>query len=65
MDCDYCGLARGVVAQWEVTAGEWPGDGMTRYVCDDHLDAARGHVSHAGCPNVLETNRNYSPRTAV
>lgn len=46
MDCDYCGDR--ALARWEVTAGDFVGDGMTRYACDSHVDAARGHVAQLG-----------------
>lgn len=65
MDCDYCGLAIGAPAQWEVTTGEGPGDGMTRYVCAPHLQAARGHVGQTGPVRVIELNRNTNQRSAA
>lgn len=52
MDCDYCGQP----ALWEVTTGTWPGDGMTRYVCQRHVDAAREHCRQVGDTNVYELN---------
>lgn len=58
MDCDYCGLATGRPARWQVTAGMWPGDGLTRYVCDQHLADACRHVSSSGDLTVTETGRS-------
>ncbi|MER7331637.1 MULTISPECIES: hypothetical protein [unclassified Micromonospora] len=62
MDCDYCGQATGAVAQWEVTAGVYPGDGMTRYVCGQHRESAEEHVGYAGKVLVFPTNRSYIER---
>lgn len=59
MNCDYCGLHTGTPARWQVSTGEWPGDGMTRYVCDPHLPAACGHVEQVGPVTVTETNRHH------
>lgn len=58
MDCDYCGLATGAVARWEVSTGA-PGDGMTRYVCGPHLDPARAQVALTGPVQVFPTNVEY------
>lgn len=57
MECSYCGKATGAQARWEVTTGA-PGDGMTRYPCDQHLPAACGHVAQVGDVRVLEHNRH-------
>lgn len=66
MDCDYCGLATGAVAVWEVTAGPWPGDNTTRYVCDEHRAAAEGIVGQAGEVRVFPANGTYlDTRTAA
>ncbi len=59
MNCDYCGLATGAVASWEVSAGVWPGDGMTRYVCDVHLASAVRHVSARGEVRLWPANSAY------
>lgn len=64
MECDYCGLATGEPARWEVSTGA-PGDGMTRYPCDRHLPAALRKVAEVGTPTVFETNRAYMDRRAA
>lgn len=61
MDCDYCGLATGEPARWEVSTGA-PGDGMTRYVCGLHREAAERHVAQVGPVTVLRTNSDYFAR---
>lgn len=53
MDCDYCGQH----AKWEVTADR-PGDGMTRYVCQLHVDSAREHCRQVGDTNVYEIEQS-------
>lgn len=65
MNCDYCGFESGVIARWEVSTGDWPGNGMTRYCCDLHLPAACGHVAQVGPVTVAETNRYRTPRSAA
>lgn len=65
MECDYCGLVTARLAVWEVTTGAWPGDGMTRYVCDEHLAAAHGLVGQVGEVRVLPTNRGHIERRAA
>jgi hypothetical protein len=64
VECDYCGLATGAVAAWEVTTGE-PGDGMTRYPCDLHLASAYRLVGQVGEVRLFETNRSYLDRRAA
>lgn len=61
MTCDYCGLATGAVACWEVCTGA-PGDGMTRYVCGPHLEPARAQVALVGPVQVFPTNVEYWQR---
>lgn len=55
MICDYCGWATGALARWEVSTGA-PGDGMTRYPCDEHLPAACRKVGEVGPVRVFEHN---------
>lgn len=64
MNCDYCGWHTGAVARWEVTTGA-PGDGMTRYPCDEHLASAYRHVAQKGEVTVIEHNRGYTDRGAA
>lgn len=64
MDCDYCGLATGVPAVWEVTTGE-PGDGMTRYVCGPHLWPAFGHVRQVGPVSLFRMSAGKSAAVGV
>lgn len=64
MDCDYCGLATGKVARWEVSTGA-PGDGMTRYPCDLHREAAEHHVAQVGPVLVFAMNRDYLNRRSA
>lgn len=65
MNCDYCGLNSGVPARWEVTTGDYPGNGITRYPCDKHLAAACGHVAQVGPVTVIQLTRHHSPRSAA
>ena len=64
MECDYCGLATGEPARWEVSTGA-PGDGMTRYVCDPHRVPAEQHVGQVGPVLVFATNSDYLSRRAA
>jgi hypothetical protein len=64
MCCDYCGLATGAVACWEVSSGA-PGDGMTRYVCGRHLVAAVAQVGLTGRVQVFPTNTVFWERQQV
>lgn len=64
MDCDYCGLATGIPARWEVSTG-YPGDGMTRYVCELHRGPAERHVAQVGPVTVVPTNSDYFARRAA
>ncbi len=65
MDCDYCGLATGVPARWEVSSARFPGDGMTRYVCEAHRGSAEGHVGQLGDVFVFPINSEYLSRRAA
>lgn len=56
MECSYCGMSTGAFAQWEVSTGA-PGEGMTRYPCDQHLAAAYRHVAQVGEVRMFEHNR--------
>ncbi|MFI7073600.1 hypothetical protein [Micromonospora sediminicola] len=64
MECDYCGLATGVYARWEVSHGA-PGDGLTRYPCDQHLAAAYRHVAQVGLPVLRPMQHSTEVRPAV
>lgn len=64
MRCDYCGWVTGALAVWEVSTGA-PGDGMTRYPCDEHLAAACRKVSEVGPVRLFEHNRDHLARRAA
>ncbi len=64
MDCDYCGLATGEPARWEVTTGA-PGDGMTRYVCGAHRESAERLVAQVGPVELYPVNSFYLARRAA
>ncbi|MEV1013745.1 MULTISPECIES: hypothetical protein [unclassified Micromonospora] len=65
MSCDYCGLATDEPARWEVSSGRFPGDGMTRYVCEVHRGSAEQHVAQLGDVFVFPMNSDSNRRAAA
>lgn len=61
MTCDYCGRQPAV---WMITAADGQRE-MTRFVCQQHVDAAREICAQIGTPNIVEINyheREIPPR---